>query len=46
MPKQKKQTYKMPPKNCWHLYSLQNLNPEKFVRIVTKILKRENLLIK
>jgi len=36
----------MPQKTCWHLYSLQNLNPEKFVKVVSKILKRQHLLIK
>jgi len=46
MPKRKKQPYKIPQKTCWHLYSLQNLNAEKFVKVVSKILKRQHLLIK
>jgi hypothetical protein len=46
MPKRKKRPFKMPEKTCWHLYSLQNLNAEKFVRVVSKILKRQHLLIK
>lgn len=26
-------------KDCWHLYGLQVLSPERFVRVVGKILK-------
>jgi hypothetical protein len=26
-------------KDCWHPYGLQSLNPEKFVSVVTRILK-------
>jgi hypothetical protein len=33
-------------KRYWHLYSLQSLNSEKFVKIVNKILRKEYLLIK
>jgi len=33
-------------KRYWHLYSLQNLSSDKFVRIVNKILKKEYQLIK
>ncbi|MCX6826031.1 MAG: hypothetical protein NTV06_02000 [candidate division Zixibacteria bacterium] len=36
----------MSNKIYWHLYSLQNLNCEKFIRIVDKVLKRECQLIK
>ncbi|MBD3170477.1 MAG: hypothetical protein GF307_13415 [candidate division Zixibacteria bacterium] len=44
--KKRKPTFKMPPKTSWHLYSLQELHPEKFIKVVNKILKREYLLIK
>ena len=46
MARKRKTQFKMPEKQCWHLYSLQNLNPEKFVKVVGKILKKEYLLIK
>jgi len=46
MPKKRKQDYKMPEKTYWHIYSLQNLNSEKFIKVVNKILKREYILIK
>ncbi|MCD6162069.1 MAG: hypothetical protein J7K40_06620 [candidate division Zixibacteria bacterium] len=46
MAKKPKPEYKMPEKTCWHLYSLQALNAEKFIKVVAKILKREHLLIK
>jgi len=46
MSKKRKPGLKLPEKNCWHLYSLQALQPEKFVKVVTKILKRDYLLIK
>ena len=36
----------LPHKTYWHLYSLQNMESEKLVRIVNKILKREYVLIK
>ncbi|MEW6015856.1 MAG: hypothetical protein AB1690_11090 [Candidatus Zixiibacteriota bacterium] len=36
----------VPRKLYWHLYSLQNLNGEKFIRVVNKVLKREYQLIK
>jgi hypothetical protein len=45
-PKKGKPAFKVPPKTCWHLYSLQELHPEKFIKVVSKILKREYLLIK
>ena len=47
-PEKKKRTvsYGRPRKTYWHLYSLQNLESEKLVRIVDKILKKEYVLIK
>jgi hypothetical protein len=33
-------------KKYWHLYSLQTLSSDKFVRIVNKILKKEYQLFK
>ncbi len=35
-----------PLKTYWHLYSLQTLNSEKFIKVVNKILKNEYHLIK
>jgi hypothetical protein len=46
MAPKKKETYKKPKKNCWHLYSLQALNPEKFIKVIDKILRKEFLVIK
>jgi hypothetical protein len=46
MARKRKPQYTVPEKTCWHLYSLQNLHPEKFVKVVGKILKKEHLLIK
>ncbi len=46
MPKKRKSQFAVPEKQCWHLYSLQNLNPEKFIKVVGKILKKDYLLIK
>ena len=46
MPKRRKPDYKMPEKNYWHIYTLQGLNSEKFIKVVNKILKREYILIK
>lgn len=46
MAPKKKESYKKPKKICWHLYSLQGLNPEKFIKVIDKILRREFLLIK
>ncbi|MGB2696330.1 MAG: hypothetical protein WBD28_00560 [Candidatus Zixiibacteriota bacterium] len=37
---------KSPEKVYWHIYSLQNLNSEKFIRVVNKILRQEYILIK
>ena len=46
MAKKRKSNYKIPHKTCWHLYSLQNLNSEKFVKVVNKILRHEWQVIK
>jgi hypothetical protein len=46
MAKKRKSQFVLPEKQCWHLYSLQNLNPEKFIKVVGKILKKDYLLIK
>ncbi len=42
----KKNGFKLPEKTYWHLYSLQNLNPEKFIKVVDKVLKQKFVLIK
>ena len=36
----------LPRKTYWHLYSLQNLQAEKLVRIVNKVLSKDYVLIK
>lgn len=36
----------LPRKKYWHLYSLQNLQSEKLVKIVNKVLNHEYVLIK
>jgi hypothetical protein len=46
MSKRRKPQLKVPEKTCWHLYSLQHLNAEKFIKVVGKILKRDYLVIK
>lgn len=46
MAPKKKESYKKPKKNYWHLYSLQGLTSEKFIRVIDKILRRECMLIK
>lgn len=46
MARKRKTTPALPRKTCWHLYSLQNLNSEKFVKVVNKVLRREWQLIK
>jgi hypothetical protein len=46
MARRPKQQLKLPEKTCWHLYSLQELQPDKFLKVVEKILKRDYLLIK
>ncbi len=46
MAPRKKERYRKPRKICWHLYSLQALNPEKFIEVIDKILRREFMLIK
>lgn len=44
--KKKRTSINLPKKTYWHLYSLQNLEGDKLVRIVNKVLKREYVLIK
>lgn len=46
MPKRRRVDYQKPEKTYWHIYSLQNLNSEKFIKVVNKILKKEYILIK
>jgi hypothetical protein len=46
MARKRKSQFVLPEKQCWHLYSLQNLHPEKFIKVVGKILKKDYLLIK
>ncbi|MFQ5608364.1 MAG: hypothetical protein ACE5GA_10485 [Candidatus Zixiibacteriota bacterium] len=42
----KNQDPEKPKKRFWHLYSLQVLGPEKFSKIVDRILRRDCGLIK
>lgn len=44
--KQKNELIMVPKKTYWHLYSLQNLEADKLVETVNKVLKREFVLIK
>jgi len=46
MARKKKPRYRVPEKSAWHLYSLQNLSSEKFIKVINKILRREYLVIK
>jgi len=46
MAQKKKKTVLLPRKIYWHLYSLQGLNGEKFIKVVNKILRKEYQLIK
>jgi len=46
MAKKRKPQFKMPEKTCWHLYSLQDLQTDKFIKVVGKILSKEYSLIK
>lgn len=46
MARRRKPRYRVPEKSAWHLYSLQNLNSEKFIKVINKILRREYLVIK
>ena len=46
MARKRKPRYRVPEKSAWHLYSLQNLSSEKFVKVINKILRREYLVIK
>ena len=38
--------YKKPAKTYWHIYGLQSLSSDQFVKVVNKILRREYILIK
>jgi hypothetical protein len=42
----KDMSYRALEKKYWHLYSLQTLSSDKFVKIVNKILRKEYQLIK
>ncbi len=44
--KKRKPVLRRARKTYWHLYSLQTLNSEKFVKVVDKILRNEFHLIK
>lgn len=48
MPKRKEAEYfaKLGEKNCWNLYGLQVLSPNKFVIVVDKILKGQYEVIR
>ena len=46
MDDKKKQAFRMSEKKYWHLYSLQTLTSDKFVKVVNKILRKEYQLIK
>ena len=46
MPRKRKPPPPLPKKTCWHLYSLQNLNCEKFIKVVNKILQNDWQVIK
>ncbi len=46
MTDRKKKEVSLPRKTYWHLYSLQNLESDKLVKIVNKVLKREYMLVK
>ncbi|MCP4580125.1 MAG: hypothetical protein GY839_00800 [candidate division Zixibacteria bacterium] len=41
-----KNTFPQQEKTHWNLYSLQKLNIKKFIRIIDKVLRNENRLIK
>jgi hypothetical protein len=36
----------LPPKSCWVTYGLQDLTPDKFLRVVQKIIDGEYVLLK
>ena len=46
MSESKKKGIGLNKKTYWHLYSLQNIESNKLVKVVNKILKREYVLIK
>jgi len=46
MPKRKVVPYKREPvKTCWHPYSLQELQPEQFIRAVVGIIAEQMTLV-
>ena len=46
MPKRKVVPFEREPvKTCWHRYSLQALQPERFVRVVTGIIAGQVTLV-
>ena len=46
MSDKKPESVRQQEKRYWHLYSLQTLSGDKFVKIVNKILRKEYSLIK
>jgi len=46
MAETKKKIAGLPKKTYWHLYSLQNLQSEKLVKVINKVLKKDYVLIK
>ena len=46
MKDKKEPSYRAQEEKYWHLYSLQTLSSDKFVKIVNKILRKEYQLIK
>ena len=46
MSKKRKPELRIPTKIYWHLYGLQTLSSDKFVKVVNKILRHEYHLIK
>lgn len=37
---------RLPPKTCWVTYGLQGLSPEKFLKVVQRILEGKLVLLK
>ena len=46
MSEKKEPAVRKSEKKYWHLYSLQTLNSDKFIKVVNKILRKEYQLIK
>lgn len=46
MAEAKKKIVGLPKKTYWHLYSLQNLQSEKLIKVINKVLKKDYVLIK